>query len=207
MKAFTADEEDALREVGNVGMSKAAKQLSIILKSSIKISIPTISLVNLESLTLANPDREKILSFAYQTLTGDLSGYAALVLQREQTKLLTLEVIGQIPKLTEKEIRACEQEALLEIANIIISSCMSALVDMFSTQINLSLPIYDENNLITLLNNLLGFMSEATKNVITITTQFTTSTDQLSGQLYIILNEQSVNTLLIKIKELFNDSL
>lgn len=205
MITLTSAEEDALIEVGNIGMSKAAKQLSILLKSSIKITIPTISLINIDAL-IDNHANDKILSFVYQTLSGDLYGCAALVFQREQTRLLTSPIIGEIPQLTEKEVRACEQEALLEIANIIISSCMSAINNMLTKKVTLGLPTYDENNLVSLIKNLSEAMDKLSKNVLTIATQLNASDDELSGQLYIILNEDSVKSLLAGIKVLLNGS-
>lgn len=205
MMNLTDEQQDALIEIGNIGMSKAAKQLSLLLNSTIKISIPKISLINVDELTKENYfQEEQILSYVYQTMSQDLQGCAALVFQREKTNVLTMTIIGETPQLTQEEVRACEQEAMLEIGNIIISSCLSVIMNMLSQTVKLSTPIYDENNLVTLLQNLCLQISEMTRNIIAISTKLDTSNDRLSGSLFIILTEESVTTLLKSIEELID---
>lgn len=207
MITLTPEQEDALIEIGNIGMSKAAKQLSILLNSVIKISIPKITLININELANnSHFDNEQTLAFVSQTLSQDLQGYSVLVFQREHTALLTRSVIGETPQLTQKEVRACEQEAMLEIGNIIISSCMSIIANMLSKTVLLSLPVYDENNLVALLQDLCMPIADLTRNIIAISTKLDTSDNNLSGSLFIILTEKSIHTLLEGIKELINGS-
>ncbi|KTD46527.1 CheY-P phosphatase CheC [Legionella quinlivanii] len=206
MISLTAEQEDALIEIGNIGMSKAAKQLSLLLNSTIKISIPKITFININELTEDNDfNDEQVLSYVYQNISQDLEGSAALVFQREQANVLTVTVIGEAPQLTQEEARACEQEAMLEIGNIIISSCLSVIMNMLSQTVKLSLPVYNENNLYNLLQNLCRQISKLTRNIIAISTKLETSNDKLSGSLFIILTEDSVIKLLRSIKELIND--
>ncbi|MCE3046423.1 chemotaxis protein CheC [Legionella sp. 16cNR16C] len=206
MISLTAEQEDALIEIGNIGMSKAAKQLSLLLNSTIKISIPKITFININELTEDNDfNDEQVLSYVYQNISQDLEGSAALVFQREQANVLTVTVIGEAPQLTQEEVRACEQEAMLEIGNIIISSCLSVIMNMLSQTVKLSLPVYNENNLYNLLQNLCRQISKSTSNIIAISTKLETSNDKLSGSLFIILTEDSVIKLLRSIKELIND--
>ncbi|RAP37097.1 hypothetical protein B1207_06665 [Legionella quinlivanii] len=206
MISLTAEQEDALIEIGNIGMSKAAKQLSLLLNSTIKISIPKITFININELTEENDfNDEQVLSYVYQNISQDLEGSAALVFQREQANVLTVTVIGEAPQLTQEEVRACEQEAMLEIGNIIISSCLSVIMNMLSQTVKLSLPVYNENNLYNLLQNLCRQISKSTSNIIAISTKLETSNDKLSGSLFIILTEDSVIKLLRSIKELIND--
>ncbi|WP_133140563.1 chemotaxis protein CheC [Legionella genomosp. 1] len=206
MISLTAEQEDALIEIGNIGMSKAAKQLSLLLNSTIKISIPKITFININDLTEENDfNDEQVLSYVYQNISQDLVGSAALVFQREQANVLTVTVIGEAPQLTQEEVRACEQEAMLEIGNIIISSCLSVIMNMLSQTVKLSLPVYNENNLYNLLQSLCRQISKSTSNIIAISTKLETSNDKLSGSLFIILTEDSVIKLLRSIKELIND--
>ncbi|KTD09419.1 chemotaxis protein CheC [Legionella jamestowniensis] len=205
MITLTPEQEDALIELGNIGMSKAAKQLSMLLNSFIKISIPKITLINVNELANNSQFADKqILAFVHQNISQDLQGCSALVFQREQTTLLTKSVIGETPQLTQEEVRACEQEAMLEIGNIIISSCMSVIANMLSKNVLLSLPVYDENNLVSLLRDLCLPIAGLTRNIIAISTTLDTSDNNLSGSLFIILTEESINILLEDIKELIN---
>lgn len=194
-------DRDALIEICNIGMSKAAKQLSALLNSEILISIPEINLMNqgvVDHQKLFGSDQT--LAYVYQNLSQDIDGRAVLVFQREHTSLLTQAVIGKAPKMTAKEIRACEREAMLEIGNIIITSCISAIVNMLSKEVKLSVPFYDEDKIISLLDNQIKNVSEFSQDIIMIATKLETSNQEISGKLLLILTEGSIVTLFNSIK-------
>lgn len=202
---LTASQEDALKEIGNIGVSKAAKQLSMLLYSPIKISIPKIALINPDKMTNFQDYKNEYFSFVYQKVEDDLQGYAALAFKREQANLLTVAILGKIPQLTQEETRACEQEALLEIGNIIISSCISVIVDLLAKKVQLTLPSYDENNIASLLKKLCASLPISAQEVLVISTILETEKDKLSGNLFLVLTEESTNTILMAIKGLLHD--
>lgn len=203
MKKLTPQEQDALREICNVGMSKAAAQLSKLLNVHIDIMIPEINVVGLQTQREMHlfPE-EQLLSYAYQTLSGDLSGRALLIFQKTQTHLLTQAVIGTAPELSEKEIRACEQEALLEIGNIIITSCMSAITNMLTCQAQLDVPKYDESHIRDLLEAQADELNSKEKDIIVIETKLDASGRDIAGILMLMLTEDSVNKLYDYLKRL-----
>ena len=202
---LTASQEDALKEIGNIGVSKAAKQLSLLLQSPIKISIPEISFVKLQEIGDFG-QKDETFSFVYQLLSKDLQGYVALALKREQTNLLTMSVLGKIPQLTQEEARACEQEALLEIGNIIISSCITTIVDLMAKKVGVTLPHYDENNIVTLLKHLCASFPSPLEKVLIVSTILDMQKDTLSGNLFLVLTNDSTQTILMAIKELINEN-
>lgn len=196
-------QQDALIEISNIGMSKAAKQLSILLNSPIKITIPQISFMNIDELKDEKTfNHEDKYSFVSQMLSQDLDGYAALVFRREHANLLMTTIIGTLPEFTPDEVRACEREAMLEIGNIIITSCLSVIANMLSKKVLLGMPIYHEDKILPLLQSLCVSLAQLSENVIAITTELKTFNDKLSGHLFIILTEESAQILLNYIEEL-----
>ena len=203
---FTPMQVDALIEIGNVGMSKAAKQLSILLSSPINITIPELSFMTIDEIAEQRIfDGGQIYSFVSQTLSADLEGCAALLFRREHANLLITSVMGAMPEFTPEEARACEQEAMLEIGNIIITSCLSVIANMLSQTICLSLPVYNEDNILPLLRAVCAPMVKRSKQFIVITTRLDTCSEQLSGYLFIILTETSGSVLLNAIKKLIGE--
>lgn len=197
MIAFTSEQEDALKEIGNIGMSKAAKQLSILLNSTIKITIPKISFMSLEEITAEKVfDQGLTYSLVSQKLTTGFDGFAALLLRREYANLLTKAVIGKAPAFTQEEALACEQEAMLEIGNVIITSCISVIANILTKTVHLGMPVYSEDKLIPLLTDFCAPLTTLNKNYIAITTRLDTSNNRLSGHLLLILAEDSVGILL-----------
>jgi len=136
---FTDEQKDVLLEVCNVGMSKAATQLSVLLNGPVKLNNPALEFLSTSALNnyqLGEPG--DIMSMVHQGLEHDFEGHAMLVFKRDYSKRLLEAVIGEVPNLNADEIRSCEQEAMLEIGNIVISSCVTALVDMLSQRVGLT---------------------------------------------------------------------
>ena len=107
--------------------------------------------------------------------------------------------------LSEEETRAIEQEAILEIGNIIIRSCLSTIVNMLAKTVDLSLPAYEENNIRTLLKNMCMPLPSCSSTVIALTTKLDTFHNKLSGHLFILLTEESVKQLLNSIEQLIHE--
>lgn len=203
MNELTSEQQDALIELGNIGMSKAAKQLSILLNSPIKITIPQISLKHIEQVEAeAFFNNEGIYTFIAQSLSKDLEGFASLMFRREHGNILITNMVDAMPEFTAEEVRACEQEAMLEIGNIIITSCLSVIANMTSKSILLTEPVYYEDKVKLLLNMLCAPLTQQNKNIFVITTELKTFNDKLSAHLFIVLKESSAQSLLTSIKTL-----
>lgn len=200
MIKLTPEYSDALVEVCNIGMCKAAKQLSLLLNSKIDITIPAIDFMNADKLNEKGFfETNSELSFVYQNLVGDFEGRASLIIQTSQTKHLTEAIFGHAKLLLQKEERINEQEAMVEIGNIIISACISSIVNMLNMNVSLSIPVYKENNLISLMppNNL--------HDIFIIKTNLTTIRESVSGNLLLVLTSDSIKHLIHKLKKLMGD--
>jgi len=207
MMDLAVDQQDALVEICNVGMSKAAKQLSVLLNAHINIIIPKINLIGMNDFIANNKfSSDEIVSCVHQAVSKDLLGSILLVYRREHAALLAHSVIGKTPKLTEAETRACEQEAVLEIGNIMITSCMCAIVNMLSIQINLDLPRYSEGTIIQAIESQVHDVEKTSEEIILITTKLESSGNQISGYIVLILTKQSIDNLLQSTDQLLKTS-
>ncbi|MFT6836178.1 MAG: chemotaxis protein CheC [Francisellaceae bacterium] len=200
---LSADEEDALAEVCNVGMSKAAKQLSLLLNSHINIAPPKINILTAQEMIDDKLFQTyRLYSFVRQTISKDIEGNAVLIFKQEQTSLLTQAIIGTTPQLSEQEVRACEQEAMLEVGNIIISSCMSAIVNMLSIEIRMGVPNYHEDKITHLVEGSFSKSQDDIADIILISTELETPGEDISGRLLLMLSVDSIKSLLESVKAL-----
>ena len=200
MITLTEAQQDALIEICNVGMTKSAKQLSVLLNSHIVITIPEINMFDAKTVYQNNLfPVNNILSYVYQEMSADMLGRAVLVFQRSHATLLTRSLIFNAPQLSEQEIRACEQEAMLEIGNIIISSCMCAIVNMLSCKITLGFPKYGEDNIGRLIKMQLNDVNSLSSEIILIETKLETFGQDISGKLLLILTLNSTLHLFEKL--------
>lgn len=205
MMSFTEEQRDALVEICNVGMSKSAKQLSALLNTPIQISIPEINILSLESIYQDHHfSPTETLAYVNQGLSDGLSGLALLIFHREQTSLLMDSVIGNLPKLSEKEIRACQHDAMREIGNIIISSCIGAIINMLNCSVALSIPVYNEDTISKLIEMNVESFSKVTgcHDVILIGTSLDAQGRDISGSLILVLDPESLNKIFDQLKKL-----
>jgi len=139
-------ERDAIAELANIGISRAARQLSVLLDDEIRIQLPSVTLFDSPSAAIAalSQNASGDVACVYQRLSGELTGRVALLLPSRDSRALFHSLIGQGAPLQGVDLRAYEHEAMTEIGNIIISSCVSAMADMLQRRINVSVPRYAE---------------------------------------------------------------
>lgn len=139
-------ERDATIELANIGISRAARQLSALLDDEIRIQVPSAIVLETPEAAKAELSRSASgdIACVYQHLGGELSGRVALLLPSRDSRFLFHSLIGQGTPLQGVDLRAFEHEAMTEIGNIIISSSVSAMADMLCQRISVSVPRYAE---------------------------------------------------------------
>lgn len=143
---LTPAEHDATVELANIGISRAARQLSALLDDEIRIQVPSATLYDSPAAVLAELSHSAggEIACVYQRLSGELAGRVALLLPSRDSRVLFHSLIGQGAPLQGVDLRAFEHEAMTEIGNIIISSSVSAMADMLRQRISVSVPRYAE---------------------------------------------------------------
>lgn len=142
---MTPAEHDATVELANIGISRAARQLSALLDDEIRIQVPSATLFDSPAEVVAELSRAGgEIACVYQRLSGELAGRVALLLPSRDSRVLFHSLIGQGAPLQGVDLRAFEHEAMTEIGNIIISSSVSAMADMLGQRIAVSVPRFAE---------------------------------------------------------------
>lgn len=145
---LSAAQRDVLTELGNIGISRAARQLSALLDEPIRIAVPSVELCTVEEamrhLVPGGDDNPGEIACVYQRMSGELAGRIALLLPSREYHLLFQNLLGRNASLQGLDLRAYEHEAMTEIGNILISSCVSAMADMLAVRIDVSVPRFTE---------------------------------------------------------------
>ncbi|HYG91008.1 MAG TPA: chemotaxis protein CheX [Azospirillum sp.] len=132
-------ERDALTELLNIGVSRAATFLSKMVSDQVALSVPSVSVVTRESaiqaLTRSEPSQFVAVG---QTFQGRFSGRALLIFPEVNSLELVRAAVGDGYSL--EEIVDLEQEALTEIGNIILNGCLSVIANSLKESLSISLP-------------------------------------------------------------------
>ena len=125
-------ERDALAELVNIGVSRAAASLRKMTGAQVLLSVPAVEVVTLRgAATLLGERESEDLVAVRQAFQGVFSGYALLIFPQANSQELVRAVSGG----------DLEQEALAETGNIILNGCMASIANMLQRPLTLSLPL------------------------------------------------------------------
>ncbi|WP_448189047.1 chemotaxis protein CheX [Azospirillum sp. sgz301742] len=132
-------ERDALTELLNMGVSRAATFLSKMVSDQVTLSVPTVSIVERETAvhTLTRDEPVQFVAVG-QNFQGRFSGRALLIFPEVNSLELVRAAVGDGYSL--EEIADLEQEALTEMGNIILNGCLSIIANSLRETLDISLP-------------------------------------------------------------------
>jgi chemotaxis protein CheC len=130
---------DALTEMVNIGVNRAAAGLREMVGEQVHLSVPNVALVSRDQAisTLAATEASSLVGI-HQVFDGDVTGRALLIFPDTKSLELVRAVAGA--ELSLEEIIELEHEALAEIGNIILNGCMATLANMLQRNLKMSLP-------------------------------------------------------------------
>jgi chemotaxis protein CheC len=130
---------DALTELVNIGVSRAATNLREMVGSQVHLSVPTVGLVTRAKAiaTLAEREANNLVA-VHQVFEGDITGRALLIFPEIKSLELVRAITGG--DLPLEDIIELEQEALAETGNILLNSCLATIANMLERSLKMSLP-------------------------------------------------------------------
>ena len=132
-------ERDALTELVNIGVSRAAVSLRKLVRQKIALSVPAIELMSSAQAAAVIWQREgnAIVAVA-QTLSGAFPGRGMLIFPADSGSSLAKVLIGDV--MGAGDFKDLEDEALAETGNIVLNACFGSMGNMLEKRIHLSTP-------------------------------------------------------------------
>ena len=143
MITLTELQHDALVEIFNIGVGHAAASMSEIVNEEVTMSVPSISFLSREDAAALlgdkDADNNRICGVS-QHYQGAFSTEAVLMFPEDKSLEIVRLMVGELVPL--QELTEMEQEAMSEIGNIILNSCVGTLANIFQQELHGSLPVY-----------------------------------------------------------------
>ena len=132
-------ERDALTELVNIGVSRAASSLRKMLDRLILLTVPSVELVSRKAaaILLGQQEVESLLAIEQQ-FDGPFDGRALLVFPNTHGRSLVRAILWD--DISEAELQTIEDEAMGEAGNIILNSCLGSMANMLNRTLRISLP-------------------------------------------------------------------
>jgi chemotaxis protein CheC len=132
-------EFDALTELVNLGVSRAAANLALMVREEVLLTVPKVALMSRTDAIRALGERaSRSLVAVHQTFEGAIVGRALLIFPEERSLELVRSLVGS--ELSNEEIIELEQEALAETGNVILNSCLATIANSLQSSLKMSLP-------------------------------------------------------------------
>lgn len=132
-------ERDALTELVNIGVSRAAASLRKMVHKQVLLSVPSVEVVTRKSAAALIGQREsENLIAVQQEFEGPFSGRALLIFPESNGLRLVRAIVGD--EMGDEELIEMEAEALAETGNVILNGCLGSMANMLQRSLKMSIP-------------------------------------------------------------------
>ena len=193
------EQEDALKELLNIGVGRAAGALNQILDKPISLQIPNIMLSQTSELhhELAQFD-DHTLSTVQLPFSGSYSGVATLAFPAEAAPKLVKILTGQTTE--DDELNAMKVATLTEIGNIVLNGIMGSIANVLTETMSYSVPTYQETRATHLIQ--ITPQEDDPSIVLWAQTRFTVHEYDISGDIFLMFKSNCLDTILSSINSL-----
>jgi chemotaxis protein CheC len=189
---ITHDQIDALKELINIGVGRAAGVLSSMIQCRISLQVPSV-----RTLTLSELSEEAAcvgngrLSTVKLGFRGPFAGTAALIFPPDSASKLVSLLVSEEPDFP--DLDSVRAGTLNEVGSIVINSVMGSISNVLRQRLDYSLPAYIEDSFEHLLRN---DILEDEIMVLLANTHFTVEQCMIEGNIILIFESTSFGTLL-----------
>ncbi|MGA9894766.1 MAG: chemotaxis protein CheX [Xanthobacteraceae bacterium] len=193
-------ERDALGELSNIAMARAANSLRQMVEYQVMLSVPNVDIVSKEAATgLISKSNNPTLVAIRQDFTGAFSGRALLIFPEASSLELVRIVVGR--QLPLEDIVNLEDEALAETGNIILNSWVATIANLLKSGLKMSLPTVVRGDSRQM------FKSDESQNlVLFLHIKFEISAKEIRGYVALLMDIPSVDELRLLIADFISNT-
>jgi chemotaxis protein CheC len=195
---LTGLERDALTEVINIGVSRAAKNLSRMVKEQVHLSIPRTEIMSRDRAVewLSRRENSSLVAVG-QDFRGSFSGQALLIFPEKTSLELVRSILDDTLSL--EEIVDLEQEVLAEIGNVVLNGCLVVMANMLKQGLNMSLPrVMRGSSQVVLLG---ADENDPGEMVLFLTIDFAVRARSINGYIALLMDLPSITAIKTLIRE------
>jgi len=199
---LSPEQLDALQELLNIGVGRAAGSLNQMLEKPIRLHIPFIQLGKLDEISQdLQLIKEDTLSSVQLPFKGAFTGSACLLFSTESAAALVMALTGETED--SDTMDSLREATLTEIGNIVLNGVMGSLANILQHQITYSVPFYQEISLRGLLK---PPPSNPSEMILWAQTHFTIEEYDLTGDIMLMFGIPDLGLLINAISQLLQST-
>ncbi|MEG3640633.1 chemotaxis protein CheC [Magnetococcus sp. PR-3] len=144
-------EQDALKELFNIGIGRAADALGEMVNDEVLLSVPEMAILpRSKAAGMLRDHAIGQVAAIRQQFKGDFAGSALLIYPETKSLELVRTLLGgEVPL---ENLTELEQESLLEVGNVILNACLGSFANIMNLELEFALPEYMKGHGEALLN-------------------------------------------------------
>lgn len=186
------DEMDILKEIATTAAAHGSNALSEILRSKVKLSLPTIETLGSEDFINREASDESVFTLQSRILTG-LEGKILLILKEKSAFNLITKCYEDANMQTSGLVTEMALSVIKEIGSVVICSYVGALSMYLKTLIVPSIPNLLSGPLREILSS--SISEQERENILLIETVFEVTGGLVKGSIYLVLTQNSIEAI------------
>jgi chemotaxis protein CheC len=187
-------EKDALTELFNIGLHRAAASLSDLTGKRIEVELPKLWIVPVRDVeSLLTGVLKGDLATVHQIFRGAIAGDAVFLLEYEKAATLA-KLLSDGEAALGGRVDQAAREVLAEIGNIILGACLSAFGDVLKVAVSFSVPRIQVESLAALLRSI-TVGDDGLQYALVAATQFQMRENEVGGYLVVAVGVNSITTM------------
>jgi chemotaxis protein CheC len=208
MTTLDEDTRDALAETFNIALGHAATQFAEMVQEEIELSLPMVALIPAADLVprieaspgLAVPARLCSIAQRFRSPAGDIQIQAVLLFSETGSLAMLRRMLG--PDTIGTRMGELEGEALGEVGNVILNSCMNRLAEVFDRAMTGTLPQWRSGPA----HELLAEVSATDRSVLWAGVGMRLADQQIDGQVVFVMDLASLRIVIQQVQRFFGMS-
>lgn len=195
-------QRDAIAELLNIGMGRAAASLSEMVGESIELSVPNVEfLTQRDTIERIHKEVGKTVTAIKESFAGTFWG-DALLLFPENDSLALVRALLKEEDLPLEALSEMEQEALTEVGNIILNACIGSLANVFKQNLDFNLPQYTQGDFERVLSGSDNSM-DASHGLLLVQMNFHLQQTEVNGFLILLMDVDSLQAFSEQLEKYF----
>lgn len=192
MITLSEDQLDALVEIFNISIGRAAASMSGIVNEEISLTVPTLKFLSArDAARQLYGIEDKRVCGVVQRFSGPFSTEALLMFPEDRSLEIVRMMVGESYSMD--ELSELEQEAMSEVGNIILNACMGSIANIIDSEFSSTLPEVR----LGLGNELLKVgESDESETVLLIYIDFIIASQTIHGYMAFLMDVPSINGLI-----------
>lgn len=185
-------ETDALNELFNIGLHRAAASLSDLTGKRVQVDLPRLWVCSIDELKdrlmeVVSGD----LATVHQFFGGPMAGDAVLLLEYEKAVMLADVLTGGEVALGGR-LDQSAREVIAEIGNVVLSSCLGAFGNVLQVAVSFAVPRIHVESLDGMLRSVVIDRDQGIPYALVAATEFGLDELEISGYLIVVIGVKSL---------------